>query len=268
MNWALTRRRAAVGAVCSLAATGMFLAGTSSAQARTVPTAPAETGLPDFDFSDCPSVPEDYERYIGTCYDQVVVGGRIQIGRLGHEITDPIKFTYAQVTELTTGERQLLVGPLHTKKVALPSEAIGLPPGRTVFAAPEYAGGFTINYPDMTIGLKIRLSGAGLGGSCVIGSDEDPIPLSMTTGTTNPPPPNTPITGVPFTRAGTVGKATVMSATHVDNAFPAPAARGCEQSGTNIDDLVNSAAGLPSPAGTNTVVLDHYIALLGINNLP
>ncbi|MFF4242790.1 hypothetical protein ACFYYL_43605 [Actinomadura geliboluensis] len=246
----------------------MFLAGTSSAQARTVPTAPAEAGLPDFDFSDCPAVPADYEEYIGTCFDQVVVGGQIQIGRLSHEITDEIRFTYAEVMKWPTGERQLLVGPLHTKKVALPSEVIGLPPGRTVFAAPEYAGGFTINYPNMTIGLKIRLSGAGLGGSCVIGSDEDPIPLSMTTGSTNPPPPNTPITGVPFTHVGTVDKVNIMSATHVDNAFPAPAARGCEQSGTNIDGLVNSAAGLPSPAGTNTVVLDHYIATTAYTKLP
>ena len=265
MNPVRMRRRLAAGAACSLTAAGLFLAGTSSAQARTVPAAPAEIDLPDFDFSDCPAIPAEYERYIGTCYDQVVVGGRIQIGRLSHEITDPIRFTYAEVTQFPAGETQLLVGPLHTKKVELPSEAIGLPPGEKVFAAPEYAGGLSINFPNMTIGLKIRLSGAGLGDSCLIGSDEDPIPLSMTTGTTSPPPPNTPITGVPFTTVGKVGSANVLSATHVDNAFPAPAARGCEQAGVNVDALVNSATGLPSPAGTNTVVLNRYIALFPTN---
>ncbi|TDC89153.1 hypothetical protein [Actinomadura sp. 7K507] len=268
MNWAWMLTRIAVGAACSLTATGMFLAGTSSAQVRTAPVAPAEADLPDFDFSDCPALPEGFGELGSICYNQVVAGGRIEIGRLSHEITDPIRFTYAEVFNLQTGEWRLLAGPLHTKKVALPSEAIGLPPGRTVFATPEYAGGFTINYPNMTIGLKIRLSGAGLGGSCVIGSDEDPIPLSMTTGTTNPPPPNTPITGVPFTQAGTDGKVNIMSATHVDNAFPAPVAQGCEQFGENIDHLVNSTAGLPSPPGTNTVILDHYIALLAYRNLP
>lgn len=226
------------------------------------------TEIPEFDFSDCPELPGPRENFGAVCFDQVIVGGRIQIGDLAHAITDPIRFTYADAFNRETRERLLLVGGLRADEVPLPSRAIGLPPGETVFAVPEYAGTFEMRYPDATIGVKIRLSGAGLGGSCTIGDDDDPILMNMTTGTTNPPPPNAPITGVPFEFLGSDGNVGIRSATHVDNAFPAPAARGCTWKGRDIDRRINAVTRLPSPAGTNTVRLKEYFGYTSYNWLP
>ncbi|WUI01105.1 hypothetical protein OHR68_04600 [Spirillospora sp. NBC_00431] len=115
----------------------------------------------------------------------------------------------------------------------MPSGAIGLPPGGTVHAHPEYTGPLALRYPDVRIGVKIRLTGAGLGGPCAIGGD-----------------------------------VSIRSATHVDNAFPAPAARGCTRHGRDVDAVINAAANLPSPAGANTVILEEYFGLTPYNRLP
>lgn len=262
------RARLGVTAACLLTAAGTALGASAPAQARTAPADAAAGDIPTFDFADCPEVPAGFDEIGSVCVEQVSSGGRIQIGRLSHEITDPITFTHAEFSSRATGERRQVVGALRANPVPVDSASLGLPPGLDVRATPEYAGPFSMRYPDVTIGVKIRLTGAGLGGSCLIGDDGDPILMNMTTGTTDPPPPNTPISGVPFEFLGSQGKAGVRKATHVDNAFPAPAARGCTRNGQNIDHLVNAAAGLPSPAGTNTVVLSQYFGHIGYINLP
>ncbi|MGH3239828.1 MAG: hypothetical protein ACRDNL_05570 [Spirillospora sp.] len=259
------KRGSTSAAACVLTAAAMALTSGVTARADTSDPPP---GVPSFDFSECPELPGPSEDFSAICFNQVIVGGRVQIGGLAHEITDPIRFTFSDVTERKTGVRQNYAGPLHAKKVPVPSEDVGLPPGGTVYADPEYAGPIGLRYPNVTIGVKIRLTGAGLGGSCTIGADDDPILMNLTTGTTNPPPPNTPITGVPFKFLGSDGTVSVRSATHVDNAFPAPAARGCTRNGQNIDHAVNAAAGLPSPAGTNTVIIEEYFGYKLYDRLP
>lgn len=107
--------------------------------------------------------------------------------------------------------------------------------------------------------VKIKLSNAFLGSNCYIGSDEAPVQIDFTTGTTEPPPPNEPIKG----DAGTLTSnelGTLISLSggaFVNNSYGAPGADGCGGSFSFfVDPLVNSLVGLPSPAGTNAAVLE------------
>lgn len=109
---------------------------------------------------------------------------------------------------------------------------------------------------------KIRLENAILGSSCYIGSESKPVQLNFTAGTTSPPPPNKPLKG----SAGTFSAnpsftiLTFSGGKLVDNSFAAPAASGCGGIFSFfVDPLVNSILGTPSPAGTNTAVLEGKI---------
>lgn len=106
---------------------------------------------------------------------------------------------------------------------------------------------------------KIKLSNPFLGNNCYIGSNSKPVQIDFTTGTTSPPPPNEPIKGAAGTLttngAGTLIK--LAGGAFVNNSYAAPGANGCGGIFSFlIDPFVNSIVGLPSPAGTNTAVLE------------
>jgi len=111
--------------------------------------------------------------------------------------------------------------------------------------------------------LKARLENPLLGNECYVGSSSNPLLWELRADTTNPPPPNKPITG----NGGTVTfleKAQVLrldDAVLVDNAWSAPAAKGCGGIllAPLIDPVINVAAGLPSAAGKNTAILENTI---------
>jgi hypothetical protein len=115
----------------------------------------------------------------------------------------------------------------------------------------------------LSLPVKIKLGNPFLGSSCYIGSNSSPITLAFTTGTTSPPPPNKPITGAPGTlstnESGSI--ATFSGGKLVNNSFAAPGANGCGGILLSwaVDPFVNSIVGLPSPAGTNTAVLEGKI---------
>lgn len=108
--------------------------------------------------------------------------------------------------------------------------------------------------------VKIKLSNPFLGNSCYIGSNSNPIVIPFTTGTTSPPPPNTPITGskgeLQSNEAGTI----LVSKNNrlVNNSYAVPGANGCGGIlfSWAVDPFVNSIVGIPSPAGTNTAILE------------
>jgi hypothetical protein len=107
--------------------------------------------------------------------------------------------------------------------------------------------------------VRVKLGNAFLGNSCFIGSAAHPIVQHLTTGTTSPPPPNTPISGaigeLEFNESFTL--VTVKNNKLVDNAYAAPSAEGCGGIlSFLIDPAVNAKLGLPSAAGHNTTVLE------------
>lgn len=107
--------------------------------------------------------------------------------------------------------------------------------------------------------VKVKLSNPFLGSNCYIGSNSNPIQLNLTTGTTSPPPPNTPISGSPgFPEGIDNGNIVALKGNRlVDNSFATPGANGCGGLFSFlVDPFVNSIVGVPSPAGTNTAILE------------
>jgi hypothetical protein len=110
--------------------------------------------------------------------------------------------------------------------------------------------------------LRVHLENPFLGSSCYVGSSTTPIIWNLRPDTTNPPPPNTPITGKPgevtFLEKGRILE--LANVELVDNAWSAPGASGCGGLFSFIlDPIINSAAGLPSAAGKNTAKLQNRI---------
>lgn len=135
-----------------------------------------------------------------------------------------------------------------------------------VYATAEQAGtinmdlGAALSGQGTAIQLPIRvhLTNPFLGSDCYIGSSSNPVRLNLTTGTTSPPAPNTPISGSPGTQTVIDGLATYNGIKLVDNSFSAPAASNCGY--LLLDKLLITAAvnlkeGLPSAAGKNSAIL-------------
>lgn len=113
--------------------------------------------------------------------------------------------------------------------------------------------------PLVSLPLKTKLDNPLLGPACYIGSDSEPITLSLTDGTTNPPPPNVSISGksgepVIEAEGRIIG---LDNNTLVDNAFAAPGANGCAGILAPVVDLsVDLKAGIPAAAGKNTAIMN------------
>jgi len=116
----------------------------------------------------------------------------------------------------------------------------------------------------LSLPVRVHLENEFLGPKCYVGSASKPVNVELTTGTTSPPPPNTPITGNPgeieFKDEGTL--LTDKNNSLVNNSFAAPGSEGC---GSQIlfgiftgiiDSAVNAQIGLPSAAGHNTAILN------------
>jgi hypothetical protein len=145
-------------------------------------------------------------------------------------------------------------GVTATVELAAPATSIKISPSNLIFET-----GTAISLP-----VKIKLSNPFLGNSCYIGSNASPVVIDFTSGETSPPAPNKPIHGA----AGTLtseeeGKILTLSGGKlVNNSFGAPGANGCGGLFSFlIDPFVNSLVGLPSPAGTNTAVLEGVLKI-------
>ena len=109
----------------------------------------------------------------------------------------------------------------------------------------------------LVLPLKARLENPVLGSSCYVGSSANPIYWELTTGKTNPPPPNEPINGfvgnINFLEGATIIEA--ENAVLVDNAWSAPEADGCGGLLSAVmDPIINTAAGLPAATGNSAVL--------------
>jgi hypothetical protein len=104
--------------------------------------------------------------------------------------------------------------------------------------------------------VMIHLSNGFVGTSCYVGSTVEPINVPFTTGETAPEPPNTPIHGaIGGINVNSEGTILELHGTHlVNNEYAAPGVHGCGLN-SNADAAINSAIGLPSPAGSNSTEL-------------
>jgi hypothetical protein len=146
--------------------------------------------------------------------------------------------------------------------------------GNDVYATAELVGTPTFDLNNILtssgvgLGLPVRvhLENPFLGSGCYIGSSSNPVQLNLTTGTTAPPAPNTPITGAPGTLSFSDDASIVTDSglKLVNNSFSAPAASNCGF--LLLDKIVITAAvnlkeGLPAAAGKNTAILGGTTAI-------
>jgi hypothetical protein len=119
--------------------------------------------------------------------------------------------------------------------------------------------------------VKVHLENPFLGSSCYVGSSSSPIIWNLTTGTTKPLSPNTPISGKSgFLEA--IEKFEIIKVTEnslVENAWAAPEATGCGGIlSFLVDPLIDTEIGLPAGDGKNTSILNNtiYTAAAGAVN--
>jgi hypothetical protein len=113
----------------------------------------------------------------------------------------------------------------------------------------------------LSLPVKVHLENPFLGSECYVGSSSNPVTLNLTTGTTSPPAPNSPISGklgdYSVDESEGLTYTEITNTTLVDNSFSAPAASGCGGIfSLLIDPIVDAKIGLPSAAGHNTVIQD------------
>jgi hypothetical protein len=115
----------------------------------------------------------------------------------------------------------------------------------------------------LSLPLRIHLENPLLGRECYVGTGAEPVTVNLTSGTTNPPEPNKPI-------SGEVGDVTTQDAfnffeitgnTLVDNTFAVPPATSCGAGflSSILNPLIDTRLGLPSPAGYNTLIQNNTV---------
>jgi hypothetical protein len=238
-----------------------------------------EEPKPGFEqFRGCPRPEEAHKEF---CVRADVTGGHLLFGSKNVTIENPLALTggtNAIFEEFAANSE----GGLTKVKEKVPGGVIGLTgltwlleffgsEALTLYATTELAGAPTeFTFSTVTLPIKVHLTNPGglIGNNCYVGSNSNPIVLHNTTGTTNPPPPNKPITGV----EGELGEehggeiVTFKNGVYVDNSFAVPGANGCVLNlfgfiPISINGLVNEQAGLPSPAGHNEAVQDINIQI-------
>lgn len=242
------------------------------------PVASAAETNPNYEqFSGCPTPAESSETPL--CIRSDISGGHLQVGSKDVPIKETLTLSGgvdAEFEGFTAGPE----GGLSPVKQEVPGGIIGLTgldwlinflnlEGLKLYAITELAGTpSNFNISTVTVPVKVHLINPILGNNCYIGSVGQPVTLDLITGTTEPPPPNEPITGV-FPEITTDEELFITSfsnGTFVDNSFSAPGASGCVLTlfgfiPISINGLVNSTSGLPAAAGTNEAVQEFDIEL-------
>jgi hypothetical protein len=183
----------------------------------------------------------------------------LQVGMLLDQSTSEFTVVGSPTGALVADPAQIPNTPVGA--VTAVTESAGLPSNFNLFA------GIQTGVPIITLSIKIHLENPALGPSCFIGSDQDPILLN---------PANTDLsnaksiggffsfdpTGVPDL-VGADGSLLTTGGIQGDDTFAVPGAQGCGPNGDgSLDAVVNTVVGLPSPAGSNHLVLSDAASAL------
>jgi len=249
-----------------------------AATAFVVSTAQARTPAPGYEqFAGCPS-PEENSIDTG-CIRSDITGGHFQMGTKDVPIEKPMvlsggvdgnleNFAASPAGGLTPVKQKVPGGVIGLTGLTFLFELLGSE-ALTLYAVTELTGAPVIGEElEITLPIRVHLINSVLGSKCYVGSFSNPITLHLTIGTTNPPPPNKPISGVPpkVTIEEEREILNLTGGTWVDNSFAAPGANGCVLTlfgfiPISINGLVNSQSGLPAAAGTNETRQDIDISL-------
>jgi hypothetical protein len=220
---------------------------------------------------------------------------QMKLGSFDLESNDPIimEFGLGVVPGTTT---PLVIPPngdigqiMTADPIEVPGGILGIPGAGVgplaAYATPELTALPTVSLtrlrsgigPAIELDLRAKISNpftdflTALGTRCHVGSASDPIPLRLTTGVTDPPPPNTPISGQfnPANNAGQpLGGFYFPNEVTVDNAFRAPGAHDCGLTGA-LNWVINAQGDLPKPAGHNSASMTadiYQVAAVTVRN--
>ncbi len=231
-------------------------------------------------FKGCPTTKE--VPIVALCQRIHIDGGHFQMGTKDVPIENPMDL----VGGLTEGG-SFVGGTFPPVKQKVPGGVIGLTgltwlleffgsEALTLYATTELAGvpGNAFVEP-ITLPIKVHLTNPSglLGENCYVGSPTTPIKLNLQLNTTNPPPPNKPITGIePSFSVDKLSIVHLDNGQFVDNSFAAPGASGCVLTlfgfiPISINGLVNSQSGLPAAAGTNETRQNFDLELTEVANV-
>jgi hypothetical protein len=254
-----------------MVAGAVVMAGSIVAAAGTPAVAAGKKFPPGMsNFTHCPV----HVKGVATCLFSSTTNTTFEIGSTTVTSTEPTTISLGlkylkdgtPVVVLPTDGSQALQAPA----IPLPGGLTGIPGADSgplaVTATPQLVGLPTADLNallgangtglSMPIDVLVGNSTGVLGSDCTIASPATPIILNLTTGTTDPPGPNTPITGNKGTLVGTPqGTLTDTGLILVDNAFAVPGANDCG-SGGSLDEILDLDKSLPSAAGSNTAILD------------
>jgi len=144
-------------------------------------------------------------------------------------------------------------------------ESAGVPSNFDLFA------GISVGAPIITVPIKIHLTGGpvDLGPSCFIGSEAEPIVLTLQ----NIDMSNATVRFGSFDLAGNsnligpMGIIAVNGAVQADDTFAVPAAHGCGPNADgSVDATIDALVGLPSPSGSNHLLLQDASSAVGFAN--
>jgi hypothetical protein len=241
-----------------------------------VPAASAATPDPDYaQFAGCPDPKTEpvLAKEVEICLRATINSGNFKMGSKNVTIENPISLVGGTNVELENFVFNS-EGGMTAAKQKVPGGLVGLTgfewltglltgEALTVYAVTELTGTPVFHgFEGLSAPIKVHLVNPVLGKNCYVGSTANPIKLELTTGTTNPPPPNEPITGNEATELVFDEELEIthlLGAKYVDNSFAAPAASGCVLTllgliPINISSIVSLQAGLPAAAGTNETV--------------
>ncbi|MEV5000761.1 hypothetical protein [Nocardioides sp. LML1-1-1.1] len=247
-----------------------------------------------------PTLPPNLAKYANCPIDNPEVASclyietydtQLKVGKFDLRTTEPITIEVGVKYPESNNYEPITVAPTNGHKVLtsapieVPGGVLGIPGAGVgplaAYVTPEVTALPTISIDNLlsrqgtAFGLKVKAKVHNpftdvlsiLGPGCYIGSNSSPIALNLTTGTTAPPPPNTPITGAiaPGTAEGAGIKFDDVKA--VDNAFAAPGASGCGTPFGYLNPTVNTIAGVPKAPGNNTAVLDADVSITDANEV-
>lgn len=249
----------ALGALIALA----LAVSAAPAMATTTPA----TGFTQF--TGCPNPSQNPA--IATCFREVITGGELQMGNIQIPISNPITFSGGETAGGAFDYNSF--GGIPKVAEEVPGGVVGLtgftwleeilsPSALTLYAVIELVGtpGDQLTEPA-TLSFKVHFINSVLGSKCYAGTNASPIKLNLITGTTSPPAPNVPITGMPGEPESTTGIEHLRNGTYVDNSFSVPGANGCQLTlfefiPISINAPINEQSALPSPAGYNRTIQD------------
>ncbi|HEX5851794.1 MAG TPA: hypothetical protein VFY36_01760 [Solirubrobacteraceae bacterium] len=145
--------------------------------------------------------------------------------------------------------------PARLNKVTATLESAGTPANFELFAA------FEAPKPIMALPVKIHLKNPLLGANCYIGSKAHPIVVQ---------PVTVKVPGALIQRyaldggvdpEGGMFETIFYEGSQADTQFAVPAATGCGFAGV-LTHAINQKVGLPSPAGSNSILLDETTSFL------